>query len=207
MRPYENNRDRRLRLLGDGPARSRGGRLLFSAPPPGPSPTGPDSADHAGASGPAVLHGPADRSHGLPVAAKAEVILGQLIIVLAAAASVAIPLGIASQFVVLPEPILLAAEQPVVLPEQAPAPKTFPVQEFFGYVMAATNPGGSQARDLVLTRGELSRRDPICDLAFADVRTYDAAIQLLDKPVRLLGVVVERGGASLVLVQQLHKLK
>lgn len=85
----------------------------------------------------------------------------------------------------------------------------FAAVEFFGYVYAETNPGGNQRRLLTLVRSEISKHDPVAELAFGanDEATYAECVKMLDKKVRVTGVVVDRGGVSWVLVESVRVLK
>lgn len=89
-----------------------------------------------------------------------------------------------------------------------PVVDRFASVEYFGYVMSESNPAVGR-RTLCLTRSEISRHDPIANLAFGvnDDDTYAATLLLLDKPVRLFGVEVDRGGSRWLLVEKLTALK
>lgn len=120
-----------------------------------------------------------------------------------------IPFGIASRAV---EPEIVTVEREL-LPEAAEyVPDNRLGQrriEVFGYCMANTNPGPGLSRELVICRGEMSRHNPLHDLAFAceDPELYAKALLLTDRLVRIVGVELERGGVRLLLVEQISALK
>jgi hypothetical protein len=96
-----------------------------------------------------------------------------------------------------------------IFPEPDPRlDKRFETVEFWGYLAAENNPGGDVRRTLILTKSETRRFDPVANLAFAenDKATYDECVALLDKLVKIEGVVVDRGGNKWVLVESVKKL-